>query len=69
MENGTASVEVSVKFENKNNPVIEPIPMTVLMRTSHCSEETSPMIEDQKSKTFISVRSSNYLSVENHIQI
>ena len=77
MESANHSVEVSVKFENKNGNHMEALPMSVLtnnlMRNNH-SEEGDPMIQRDscnssgKSKTYISVRSS-YLSVENHIQI
>ena len=79
METANNSVEVSVKFENKNGNPMEALPMSVLtnnlMRNNH-SEEGDPMIQrdscnssgKSNTQTYISVRSS-YLSVENHIQI
>ena len=77
MESANHSIEVSVKFENKNGNPMEALPMSVLtnnlMRNNH-SEEGDPMIQRDshnssgKSATYISVRSS-FLSVENHNQI
>ena len=79
METANNSVEVSVKFENKNGNPMEALPMSVLtnnlMRNNH-SEEGDPIIQrdscnssgKSNTQTYISVRST-YLSVENHIQI